>query len=75
MCGVCTDRNQIYDQHRNLTFHEAIARFKRRYDVADRDGDGLLNKEEFTDFLMPCKSTSKLLDQGMMILGGCGGGL
>lgn len=39
-----------------VTFQDMVRRDKRRWDRADRDGDGHLNKEEFGDFLHPEES-------------------
>lgn len=50
---VLSDRDQIHDKNRNLTYREVITRYERRYRVADKDGNQLLDKDEFADFLHP----------------------
>ena len=44
----------IFDKTRQLTYSQAIARYEKRFKMADRDGDGKLNKDEYADFLHPC---------------------
>ena len=51
--GMVDDPNEIHDHHRNLTYAQAIAREQKRFDLADKDSNGLLSREEFADFLHP----------------------
>ncbi|XP_003385607.1 PREDICTED: calumenin-like [Amphimedon queenslandica] len=51
--GEVEDEDAEYDPHRKLSFKEMKARDKRRFDSADKDNDGSLNKEEFGTFLHP----------------------
>ena len=48
-----SDHNQIHDKHRNLTYNDIINRYDRRFKMADQDGNKLLDKDEFADFLHP----------------------
>lgn len=52
----CADPDSIYDKRCELTYSQAIKRYERRFKVADQDGDGKLNKEEYADFLHPGES-------------------
>ncbi len=45
--------DEIYDQHRNMTYKNKISKDERRFKTADEDGDGKMNREEFADFLHP----------------------
>ena len=45
----------MYDEHRKLTYNQVIDRDKKRFKVADRDGDQKLSREEYADFLHPGK--------------------
>lgn len=54
---LCSDPDAIYDKHRQLTYSQAIERYNRRFKVADENGDGQLNVEEFADFLHPGESS------------------
>ena len=51
--GMIENLNEIHDHHRNLTYNQAIERDRQRFDLADRDGDKALSREEFADFLHP----------------------
>ncbi|CAG0879967.1 unnamed protein product [Darwinula stevensoni] len=44
--------NEIESSDHEL-YKDMMARDKRRWEVADQDGDGLLNKKEFYDFVHP----------------------
>jgi hypothetical protein len=54
---VHADPDAIYDKHRQLTYSKAIERYNRRFKVADENGDGQLNLEEYADFLHPGESS------------------
>ena len=47
------DEDEIYDQHRQLTVKEMVARDSRRFKHADGNQDGRLDKDEFAVFLHP----------------------
>lgn len=51
--GPIEDHNAVYDSHRGLNYQQILERDQRRFRVADKDGDGHLNKEEFANFLHP----------------------
>lgn len=51
--GMMDNLDDIYDHHRNLTYNQVIERDHNRFLHADRDGDKVMNKEEFADFLHP----------------------
>jgi len=55
MFGTVKDPDAIYDKHRGLTYKQAMKRYNRRFKVADKDGDGKLNVEEYADFLHPAE--------------------
>ena len=44
------------DDDGGYNYRDMMKRDKRRWGRADRDGDGALTKEEFTDFLHPEES-------------------
>lgn len=48
-----TDMNMMFDHHRNITYRQRIAKDERRFKLADENGDGKMNREEFADFLHP----------------------
>ena len=48
-----SDRSKVHDHIRNLTFNQIIERFNRRFKRADKDGNDLLDRDEFADFLHP----------------------
>ncbi len=50
------DPDEMYDHHRRLTVKQAIEREENRFKVADQDGNGKLNKDEFANFLHPGNS-------------------
>lgn len=61
--------NDMYDHHRNLTYNQAIERDHRRFNLADRNGDKVMNKEEFADFLHPHEAPHMrdvVIDETMM---------
>ena len=41
----------MYDECRQLTYNQVIARDEKRFQGVDRDGDQKLNREEYADFL------------------------
>jgi len=41
------------DEDDSYSYKEMMNRDKRRWEKADKDGDGFLTKEEFADFLHP----------------------
>jgi len=43
----------VYDHHRQLSYKDVVARDERRFKVADGNGDGKLDREEFATFLHP----------------------
>lgn len=51
--GSVEDEDEIYDQHRQLTVKEMVARDSRRFKHADGNQDGRLDKDEFAVFLHP----------------------
>ena len=51
------DSDDIYDKHRQLTFKAAQVRDKRRFDAADLNKDGRLDKKEYGVFLHPRMSS------------------
>ena len=53
--GFPVDKESMYDEHRQLTYNQVIARDEKRFRAADRDGDQKLNREEYADFLHPGK--------------------
>lgn len=50
---LCEDLSQVHDKNKNLTFNDIIKRYERRFKKADQDGNNLLDKDEFADFLHP----------------------
>lgn len=54
--GNIKDLEEMYDHHRNMTYRQRIQKDERRFKVADQDGDGKMDKEEFADFLHPEES-------------------
>lgn len=50
---LSVDMNEIHDHHRNLTFSQVLTRDQNRFNLADKNGDKSLSKEEFADFLHP----------------------
>lgn len=48
-----SDLTEVFDQHRNITYGQRIAKDERRFKLADKDSSGKLNREEFADFLHP----------------------
>ena len=50
---ITQDPEEIFDHHRNLTYKQRIERDERRFKLADENGDGKLDREEFADFLHP----------------------
>jgi Ca2+-binding EF-hand superfamily protein len=51
--GMVKDKDAIYDHRRGLTFNQAIERDRKRFFLADRNGDKIMTKEEYGDFLHP----------------------
>lgn len=51
--GMVKNLNDIHDHHRGLTFNQQLERNRKRFVLADRDGDKFITKEEFADFLHP----------------------
>ena len=51
--GMVENLNEIHDHHRNLTYNQAIQRDRVRFESADQNGDKVLEREEFADFLHP----------------------
>lgn len=49
---LCTD-DDIYSKYFGTTFKEAIRRKKKRFALADFDGDQKLTRDELADFLHP----------------------
>lgn len=50
------EANDVQKSDDSYTYAKMILRDKRRWSVADVDGDGLLSKEEFVSFLHPEES-------------------
>lgn len=51
--GHKRNSDEIYDKHRQLTFKAAQERDKKRFDTADTNKDGKLDKKEYGVFLHP----------------------
>ena len=49
---LCAD-DDIYSQRYGTTFKEAVRRKKKRFTLADFDGDQKLTRNELADFLHP----------------------
>lgn len=49
---LCAD-DDIYSKHFGTTFKEAVRRKKKRFTLADFDGDQKLTRDELADFLHP----------------------
>ena len=56
MINPLPDSDEIYDKHRQLSFKAAQERDKRRFDAADMNKDGQLDKKEYGVFLHPRKT-------------------
>jgi Ca2+-binding EF-hand superfamily protein len=54
--GFMDDMN-LEDLENGLTYKAMLTRDRRRWSVADREGDHALNRSEFTDFLHPEESS------------------
>lgn len=50
-CFITDD--DIYHKHYGITFKEAARRKKKRFALADFDGDQKLTRDELADFLHP----------------------
>ena len=57
-CGSPVDKESMYDEHRQLMYNQVIARDKKRFPGADRDGDQKLNREEYATSFILVKSLS-----------------
>lgn len=42
-----------YDHHRHQTYRQRIARDSKRFEAADKNSDGKLDRDDFADFLHP----------------------
>lgn len=51
------DPTDLEKEDNGFSYKKMLARDRRRWSVADRDGDDALSKSEFTDFLHPEEST------------------
>ena len=51
--GMVEKLDEIHDHHRNLTYNQAIDRDNKRFNLADENGDKVLDREEFANFLHP----------------------
>jgi len=51
--------NEVYDHHRQTTVQEEIDRDRKKFELADRNRDQVLDREEFADFLNPGKAKNK----------------
>lgn len=47
------DPSEVDDYAEGMTYSEMMKRDQRRWEMADKDNDGALVLEEFTDFLHP----------------------
>lgn len=51
--GMVQNFDEVHDHHRNLTYNQAIDRDQKRFSLADENGDKILSREEFANFLHP----------------------
>uniref|UniRef100_A0A1W7R9T7 Reticulocalbin-3 n=1 Tax=Hadrurus spadix TaxID=141984 RepID=A0A1W7R9T7_9SCOR len=51
--GFMDEVTDVADDENGVTYKEMMRRDKRRWENADKDGNGALTKEEFADFLHP----------------------
>ena len=47
--------NRIYDQHYQTTVQQEIDRDMKKFKLADRNKDQVLDRDEYVDFLHPGK--------------------
>ena len=54
MCLYSTDRlDEVYDSRRGLKYQDMVDRDKRRFEAADENNDGKLDRDEFAIYLHP----------------------
>ena len=54
MCLHSTDRlDEVYDSRRGLKYQDMVDRDKRRFEAADENNDGKLDRDEFAIYLHP----------------------
>lgn len=51
--GMIEDHDDVYDHHRQLTYKQVMDRDRRRFTLADEDGNKALGMQEFANFLHP----------------------